>query len=69
MGSNDTNKRSIAKGLCYRGLGSLVTILIAFFITGSWPLAGAVAIFEFIAKIVLYYLHERLWNFVKWGKE
>ena len=38
-------------------------------ITGRFDWAGMIAGFEVITKMVLYYLHERGWNKITWGKQ
>jgi uncharacterized membrane protein len=30
--------------------------------------AGSIALVQITANTILYYLHERIWNKVKWGK-
>lgn len=63
----DTNKRSLAKAVSYRLLGSLFTFLIAFVLTGDALISSAVGFADLIVKTLLFYLHERVWNFIKWG--
>ena len=65
---NENNYRSIAKAISWRITGTLDTFIISFLITGELSLAGAIAITEIITKIFLYWLHERVWNKVTWGK-
>lgn len=65
---SDTHSRSIAKAVSWRITGTLDTFLISLLITGELTLAGAIAFTEVITKIVLYWLHERAWNKVKWGR-
>ena len=38
------------------------------FITGNPKIAGSVAVTEIVTKILIYYLHERAWAWVPWGK-
>ena len=64
----ETHARSLAKALSWRVTGGLVTFLVAFVITGSPKIAGAIAVAEILIKILIYYLHERAWAFVPWGK-
>jgi sulfate adenylyltransferase large subunit len=64
----ETHSRSLAKAVSWRATGSLDTFLIAFLVTGSPKVAGSVAGTEIITKIVIYYLHERIWAWVPWGK-
>jgi uncharacterized membrane protein len=42
--------------------------VISLFITGKFGLAGAIASVEVITKIILYYLHERAWAIIPWGR-
>ncbi len=60
--------RSILKTLSWRILASLDTFLIAWIISGSISVGGWIAGVEIVTKLFLYYLHERMWNKIKWGK-
>jgi uncharacterized membrane protein len=62
-----SKKRSIAKTISWRVLGSLDTMLLGYIFTGSITLAGSIASAEVLTKVVLYYLHERGWAHIKWG--
>ena len=54
-------KRHIAKTITWRALGTMDTIVISWFITGN-PFTGLkIGLSEVVTKMVLYYLHERLW--------
>ena len=56
-----SHKRHIAKAITWRVVGTIDTILIAWFITGK-PLVGLqIGLAEVVTKMLLYYLHERLW--------
>jgi sulfate adenylyltransferase subunit 1 (EFTu-like GTPase family)/uncharacterized membrane protein len=66
--STETHTRSIAKAVSWRATGSLDTFVIAALVTGSPKLAGGVALGEILTKTALYYLHERAWALVPWGK-
>jgi len=60
--------RTTLKMISWRILITLSNFFIPFLLTGSW---GQAAIFAGLATIVnmaLYYGHERIWNFIKWGK-
>lgn len=58
----DSNKKSILKTITWRLLATGTTFLIGWWITGSIALGLGIATVEFWAKLVLYYLHERLWS-------
>ena len=61
-------KRHIAKTISWRIVGTVDTILLSWFITGSWKAGIAIGGVEVVTKMVLYFLHERLWyKFSKFG--
>lgn len=60
--------RSLAKTITWRITTSIDTFIIAWVITGSWQLGGSIAIIEVLTKIIFYYVHERVWNKINWGK-
>jgi uncharacterized membrane protein len=37
-------------------------------ITGNSTLAGGVALAEILTKTALYYVHERVWALIPWGR-
>ncbi len=54
-------KRHLAKTITWRFVGTVDTVLLSWVITGD-PLMGLqIGASELITKMVLYYLHERLW--------
>jgi sulfate adenylyltransferase subunit 1 (EFTu-like GTPase family)/uncharacterized membrane protein len=64
----ETHARSLAKAVSWRATGSLDTFLVALLITRNVHLAGGVALTEVLTKIFIYYLHERVWGLIPWGK-
>ena len=64
----DTKKRTIAKTMTWRITASLSTFLIAWVLTGDLLIGVSIGSIEAIAKIFLYYFHERTWSNVHWGK-
>ena len=67
--SVESQKRSLAKAVSWRITGSLDTFLISWLITGQPHLAAGITAVELATKISLYWLHERVWLKVKWGRE
>jgi uncharacterized membrane protein len=65
----DTNKRSLVKTITWRLTGSGATFLIAYVMTGNLAIAGVIGLTQMIFNTVLYYVHERIWNKIKWGRE
>lgn len=64
----DTHSRSFAKALSWRLTGTVDTIIISLVITGSVKLAAAIGVTEVFTKSLLYYLHERAWLKVPFGR-
>jgi uncharacterized membrane protein len=64
----ESHYRSILKGITWRAVGTLDTIVIAYIITGQGITAISIGGIEVFTKIVLYYLHERAWQLVPRGR-
>ena len=60
--------RSVIKTISWRVLGTIDTIVISYFITGSLVMAASIGSIEVVTKMVLYYFHERTWNTIKLGR-
>ena len=56
-----SQKRHIAKTITWRFVGTMDTFVLSWAITGN-PFTGLkIGFSEMITKMILYYLHERLW--------
>lgn len=61
-------KRHIAKTISWRIIGTIDTMVLSWFITGSWKMGLAIGGIEVITKMILYFLHERAWyRFSRFG--
>jgi len=65
----ETSKRSIVKTISWRLWATLALFIIGGAITGSWGIATALIGVDVVVKSLLYYLHERAWNSVNFGRE
>ena len=65
---NETSGRSLAKTLTWRVTGSGATFLISWLISGDLRVAGSIVVIQIVANTVLFYVHERAWNIVSWGR-
>ncbi len=65
----ETNKRSIVKGISWRILATSTTIIIVYFFFDRLDLAIAAGMIETVLKVGLYWVHERAWFKVRWGKK
>ncbi|CAK0747282.1 hypothetical protein CCP3SC15_140010 [Gammaproteobacteria bacterium] len=64
----ETTIRSLFKAVSWRITGTFATFGVSWLITGTAAVAATIAATEVVAKIVLYWLHERAWNRTTWGK-
>ena len=66
--AGESVSRSVVKAISWRILGTIDTMLIAYFISGQWKLALSIGLIEGFSKMILYIVHERIWNRISWGK-
>lgn len=65
----DSNVRSIAKAVSYRLLGSIATALVVLLFSGNLKLSVGTGLVDMVVKIGLYFLHERIWNLIPYGRQ
>ena len=63
----ESRTRSLLKGITWRILATLTTMIIAWFITGDVSAALSIGFIEVFAKLAIYYLHERAWAHIGIG--
>lgn len=63
----ESHLRSVIKGITWRIVGTLDTMILSYIFTGSIKIAAAIGGTEVITKIGLYYLHERVWQVLPRG--
>ena len=64
----DSNSRSFAKAISYRVLGSLATGGLVYLFTGNLKISAGAGILDSLVKIILYFVHERIWNSIPFGR-
>ncbi len=62
-------KRSLIKTISWRITGSIDTVIISLIITGDLSIATTIGFVEVFTKMILYFIHERVWNRISYGKE
>ena len=65
----DAHTRSLIKAISWRIIATVATILIVFALTRRLMLSLEVGVVEVIIKLILYYLHERVWGSITYGKK
>ncbi len=58
---------SVIKGVTWRIIGTLDTMMLSYLFTHSISNALKIGFTEVFTKIFLFYVHERIWFKVKWG--
>jgi|APDOM4702015159_1054818.scaffolds.fasta_scaffold30999_2 uncharacterized membrane protein len=73
----DSPQRSLIKTITYRIFASGAMFAAVFIYSHEYQSlslaesignAGFIAIVEFLIKLIIYYIHERIWSGIKWGK-
>ena len=63
----ESRKRHIGKTITWRMVGTVDTMLLAWWISGN-PLTGMkIGVAELFTKMIFYYIHERMWHRSRFG--
>ena len=65
----DARHRSVFKALSWRICATITTMIIFFALTGKLVLALGAGGIEVVVKLILYYLHERVWGHLGIGRK
>ncbi len=63
-----TLERSFIKGVTWEGISFVLTTIFVYLVYGDIIGAVKFSLVLTLIKIVLYFVHERLWKMVRWGK-
>jgi len=64
----DKHYRSLVKAVSWRMTGSVDTLIISYLITGRLKWALTISGVELFTKVGLYYVHERVWDKLSFGR-
>ncbi len=64
----DSAVRSVVKTVSWRITGSGATFAISYAILGDFAISGTIAAIQLTFNTLLYFVHERIWNKIKWGR-
>ena len=64
----DASARSWAKSLTWRVVGVFILGGISYAATRDWGKTTAITLIFHVIRTLLYYVHERLWERVRWGR-
>ena len=65
----ESKLRTVSKTVVYRVLCTIGVGLLALAIGATGAQAGTLALVAFFAGIILYYLHDRVWNRIDWRRD
>ncbi len=62
--------RHILKSITWRVVGTIDTVLLGWLITGNLELGLKIGGVEVVTKMILYYVHERIWyKYIRLGNK
>ena len=64
----ETRRRSILKSLSWRFLAALITSGVVYVLTGKGDFAAKVGLVDTAVKLFIYFLHERAWDRIGYGR-
>jgi uncharacterized membrane protein len=64
----ETKRRSVLKSLSWRFLAALITSGVVYMLTGKGDFAAKVGVVDTAVKLVIYFLHERAWDKIDYGR-
>ena len=65
---HELHSRTLAKTITWKLLAAGIAFGTTYYFTGSTDTAGKLAGTTFAIGLVAYYIHERIWNTVPWGR-
>ena len=63
----EAKRRHLFKTLSWRFIGSSATLIIAWIFTGKLLIGFKIGIVETFTKMILYYIHEKIWYRISFG--
>jgi adenylylsulfate kinase len=63
-----TLQRSFTKGIIWESISFILTLIAVYAIYGDFKASLNFALVLTIIKIFLFFIHERIWKMIKWGK-
>jgi len=66
--AHDRRTRTLAKAVAYRALSISADTVVAYLFTRSSLATFAIVVFVNGYSTLLYYIHERIWAHIHWGR-
>jgi adenylylsulfate kinase len=65
----ESQKRSLVKAITYRILIIILDFVAVYLLTGKVAIAVSFMVISNLYTAVAYYIHERAWNKINWGRK
>lgn len=65
----ETHTRTVFKTVSWRVVATLTTMTIVYLFTREEAITLGIGMSDVVAKIIFYYVHERAWHKVSWGRK
>jgi len=65
----ENRKRSLVKTLAWKIIATLTTLFTVYWFTGTFVRSLKITIVAAIFGLIFFYIHERIWNKIKWGRD
>ena len=66
---HERHSRSIVKSLTWLAVAFTVTLLVLLVLEKDWQKAGLHALLIQLFKLIVFYVHERIWNKFNFGQQ
>lgn len=68
MRGHELHSRSFTKAVTWRVVATLLSLCVIYFFTEQFIESVKITVIAGTLSTLAYYLHERAWNAIKWGK-
>lgn len=65
----ETNTRTFVKTFSWRFVVLILDFLVAYLLLKDLQIATGFALTKLVIATVAFYIHERVWNKIRWGKK
>ncbi len=64
----ETKRRTLVKAVVWNLMGLATMSLVGLAMTGSAAVGGAIAVINTLIGLSCYFIYERVWTHVRWGR-
>lgn len=68
MAYYETKRRSVLKTVTWKVVATAITLFTVYFFTGTFSGSVKITVVAATIGMISFYIHERVWSRVQWGK-